>query len=280
VLEQPVLSHASTPLLGLGQVIHQRLSPARHGFRYGVFFLFLRMRQGTAASTWGNHWWLSRNRFGLLSFYDADHGAQKSGLAWVEDILHSQGIHDADGDIWLQCFPRVLGYAFKPVSFWFCHRADGKLRCVITEVNNTFGERHAYLLDEGRALVWGEELTAAKVFHVSPFCDVQGSYRFRFMRAQRAAADDRLVVRIDYDAPNADDKASGVEQPLLQTSVSGSLAPATASRVLWAFVTHPLMTLAVIARIHWHALRLWLKRVPFFKKPTAPQRFLTFSERK
>jgi uncharacterized protein len=88
------------------------------------------------------------------------------------------------------------------------------------------------------------------------------------------------VVRIDYDVPNTDDKAGGMEQPLLQTSVSGSLAPATASRVMWAFVSHPLMTLAVIARIHWHALRLWLKRVPFFKKPTAPQRFLTFSERK
>jgi uncharacterized protein len=276
VLEQPASIHASAPLLGLGQVIHQRLSPARHGFRYGVFFLFLRMRQANAASTWKNHWWLSRNRFGLLSFYDADHGAQKKGLAWVEDILHTQGIRDADGDIWLQCFPRVLGYAFKPVSFWFCHRADGKLRCVITEVNNTFGERHAYLLDEGRTLVWGEELKAAKVFHVSPFCDVQGSYRFRFMRAQRASADDRLVVRIDYDVPNI----SGMEQPLLQTSVSGSLAPATASRVIWAFVSHPLMTLALIARIHWHALRLWLKHVPFFKKPTAPQRFLTFSERK
>lgn len=267
------------PQLGLGQVIHQRLSPTRHGFRYKVFFLFLRMRQANKASVWPNHWWLSRNRFGLLSFYDADHGSQNNGpkgLAWVEEILHTQGIHDADGDIWLQCFPRVLGYAFKPVSFWFCHRADGKLRCVITEVNNTFGERHAYLLDEGRALTWGEELKAAKVFHVSPFCAVKGSYRFRFMRALRSSADDRLVVRIDYDAPDSNEQ----ELPLLQTSVSGSLAPATAKRVLLAFITHPLMTLAVIARIHWHALRLWLKQVPFIKKPLAPQRFLTFSERK
>ncbi len=270
------MPHTTTPLIGLGQVIHQRLSPARHGFRYGVFFLFLKMREGTVPSTWKSHWWLARNRFGLLSFYDADHGAKTKGLAWVEEILRSQGIHDADGDIWLQCFPRVLGYAFKPVSFWFCHRADGKLRCVVTEVNNTFGERHAYLLDEGRILVWGEELKATKVFHVSPFCDVQGSYRFRFMRAQRVGTQDRLVVRIDHDTPDA----QGTEQPLLQTSVSGSLAPATAQRAIGAFISHPLMTLAVIARIHWHALRLWLKRVPFFKKPIAPQRFLTFSERK
>jgi DUF1365 family protein len=87
---------------------------------------------------------------------------------------------DATGEVWLHCYPRVLGYTFKPVSFWYCHRrADGSLRAIVVEVNNTFGERHCYLLDAPR---YGVELQARKVFHVSPFCEVEGGYRFRFMR--------------------------------------------------------------------------------------------------
>ena len=75
----------------------------------------------------------------------------------------------------------MLGYVFKPVSFWHCHRPDGSLAAIVAEVNNTFGERHCYLLT-GPTLAYGREMVANKVFHVSPFCHVQGSYRFRFMR--------------------------------------------------------------------------------------------------
>jgi DUF1365 family protein len=130
------------------------------------------------------------------------------------------------------------------------------------EVNNTFGERHCYLLDAPR---YGAELTAAKVFHVSPFCSVEGGYRFRFLRTggQDAA---RTVVRIDYDDANG---------PLLQTSVSGALQPLTAASARRALWRHPAMTLGVIARIHWQAARLWLKRVKFFRKPAPPKAFVT-----
>ena len=151
----------------------------------------------------------------------------------------------------------MLGYTFKPVSFWYCQRADASLRAIVVEVNNTFGERHCYLLDHPR---YGVELHARKVFHVSPFCDVSGGYRFRFMRT-RQGSEDRTVVRIDHD------DATGV---LLQTSVSGTLlpvSPRTLRRALWGY---PAMTLAVMARIHWQALRLWLKRVGFHRKPEAP----------
>jgi uncharacterized protein len=262
-------------LIGMGEVLHQRLTPVRHGFRYGVFFLMLPMRSLHKSLAIRNHWWLAYNRFGLLSFHDADHGSDKiNGLAWLDELLASQGITDADGEVWLQCFPRVLGYVFKPVSFWFCHQADGRLRCVVVEVNNTFGERHVYLLDESRPLRWGETLTARKQFHVSPFCAVQGLYRFRLLRTQSHEAD-RLVARIDYDAPTAD---TTINAPLLQTSLSGQLAPATLSRVLHAFITHPLMSFAVVGRIHWHALKLWIKRVPFHAKPKSPDRFITLSD--
>jgi DUF1365 family protein len=157
----------------------------------------------------------------------------------------------------------VLGYAFKPVSFWYCHRADNSLAAIVVEVNNTFGERHCYLLD-GPGLAFGVELRAAKVFHVSPFCAVAGHYRLRFMRTDRGGTGmhpPRTVVRIDHH-----DK----QGLLLTTSISGSLQPLTASRARAAFWRMPWMTWGVIVRIHWQALQLWAKRVRWFSKPPPP----------
>jgi len=132
----------------------------------------------------------------------------------------------------------------------------------VAEVNNTFGERHVYLLD-GPGVAFGRELAAAKVFHVSPFCATEGRYRFRFMRTTG-----RTVARIEHD----DDAGA-----LLLTSVSGALEPLTAARVRTALRRMPLLTLGVMARIHWQALQLWLRRVPFFRKPEPPQAFTTRS---
>jgi uncharacterized protein len=166
----------------------------------------------------------------------------------------------------LHCYPRVLGYTFKPVSFWYCHRADNSLAAIVVEVNNTFGERHCYLLS-GPDVAYGRELRANKVFHVSPFCDVAGSYRFRFMRTEATPGEAaRTVVRLDHD--NADG-------PLIQTSVSGTLIALSPHSIRTAFFGMPMMTLMVIARIHWQAARLWFKRVPFFRKPAPPTAFLT-----
>jgi len=246
-----------SPLLGIGVVRHQRLRPVAHAFEYPTYFLLLPMRALRSAPTPG----LVRNRFGLLSFHDRDHGdGGPDALAWLDGVLQREGVCDADGEVWLHTYPRVLGYAFKPVSFWYCHRADGSLAAVVAEVNNTFGERHCYLL-AGPGLAFGREMTARKVFHVSPFCSIEGRYRFRFMRTA-----ERTVARIDHD----DDRG-----PLLQTSVSGRLEPLDARNARAAFFGMPMMTVGVIGRIHWQALRLWLKRVPFFRKPAPPQAPLT-----
>jgi len=243
--------------IGQGVVRHHRLRPADHAFAYPTYFLMLPMRQLRAEPLPA----LRRNRFGLLAFHDRDHGdCRADALAWLDQLLCSEGVTDAGGEAWLHTYPRVLGYAFMPVSFWYCHRADGSLAAVVVEVNNTFGERHCYLLD-GPGLGYGREQKARKVFHVSPFCDVRGDYRFRFMRTAS-----RTVARIDHD----DDAG-----PLLQTSVSGELAPITPRSVRAAFFGTPFMTLGVIARIHWQAMRLWRKRVPFFAKPVAPRSFTT-----
>ncbi len=245
------------PLIGFGQVRHTRLRPARNAFAYPTYFLLLPMRalhrDGSGS--------LAHNRPGALSFHDRDHGdGRGNAVEWLDELLQREGIHDADGEAWLHCYPRVLGFTFKPVSFWYCHRADGSLRAIVVEVNNTFGERHCYLLD---APAFGAQLRAAKAFHVSPFCQVEGGYRFRFMVTPGR---DRTVARIDYD----DDQG-----PLIETSVSGRLEPVTAASQRRALWRHPAMTLGVIARIHWQALRLWLKRVRFFHKPAAPDLFVT-----
>lgn len=243
------------PQIGTGVVRHRRLRPAVHAFEYPTYFLMLPLRSLREAPSAA----LPRNRFGWLSFHDRDHGdGRADALAWLDELLHAEGVHDATGEVWLHTYPRVLGYAFMPVSFWHCQRADGSLAALVAEVNNTFGERHCYLL-AGPELAYGRELQARKVFHVSPFCDVQGRYRFRFMLNAG-----RTVARIDHD----DDRG-----PLLQTSVSGRLQPLTAGSVRAAFFGMPLMTLGVILRIHWHAVQLWLKRVPFFSKPAPPRAF-------
>lgn len=249
--------------LCFGTVYHTRLRPVRNSFNYGVYFLRLPLRSMEDAAPPTRLF--SRNRFNLLSFHDKDHGDGKRPLLeWIDDLLQQQGIDDADGEVVLQTFPRVLGYVFNPVSFWFCHRRDGALRAVLCDVSNTFGERHYYLLDQGEPILNNSELTAAKVFHVSPFCPVEGNYRFKFMRtAQRhdQTPGEHTLARIDYDDANG---------PILLTSISGISHRLNDRNIMQGLLRFPLMTFAVIARIHWQALRLWIKRVPFFHKPPSP----------
>ena len=239
--------------LGIGRVRHLRLRPVVHGFDYPTWFLMLPLRQLRRTPDP----LLRRNRWGWVSFHDADHGDGGADcLAWVDALLRADGITDAQGEVWLHTYPRMLGHRFKPVSFWYCHRADGSLAAVVAEVNNTFGGRHSYLL-AGPKLAYGQEIVASKQFHVSPFCQVSGQYRFRFMRSSGTQPGEalRTVARIEHD---------DADGPLLLTSVSGTLEALTARRLHQALWQMPLLTLGVVVRIHWQALRLLARRVPFF----------------
>ena len=247
--------------LFFGQVTHHRLRPATHRFIYPVYFCVLPLagieQVGSA--------FFSVNRFNLFSFHFADHGARDGShpLIWIRDLLDRNGIV-ADGEISLQCFPRVLGFVFNPVSFWYCHNGSGQLIAVLAEVNNTFGERHNYLLahDDGRPIGDGEVIARDKVFHVSPFMAVAGYYRFRFQsRSAAGEAPNWRLACIDHGDGAGD---------LLHTALSGRAAPLASAPLLRAFVSYPLLTLGVVVRIHWQALRLWVKRVPFFSKPNPP----------
>jgi uncharacterized protein len=254
-------------MIGFGQIRHERLRPVRNAFAYPAYFLRLPLRSLATRPYAGR--WLRFNRRGVFAVNDRDHGDGRPLLTWIDDLLRGEGICDATGEVWLHTFPRVLGYVFNPVSFWFAHRVDGALRAVVCEVNNTFGERHCYLLANanGQPLRYGETIEARKVFHVSPFCRIEGRYRFRFMLAEpNAQHAGRWVGRIDHDDEGG---------PLLLTSISGELTPATDRTLARALTAYPAFTFGVIARIHWQALKLWLKRVPFIHKPEAPALHVT-----
>ncbi len=240
--------------------MHRRLRPVGNRFVYSAFSLAIPLSCLGDLPSHG----LARNRRGLISFHDRDHGPRDGTalLPWIRQVLSADGI-PADGEIVLHAFPRVLGYVFNPVSFWVCHDAAGGVRAVLCEVCNTFGERHNYLLahPDHRPLLSGEVLTSRKVFHVSPFCEVKGQYSFRFHFSP-----ERWLARIDYDDAERDLVAS----PLLETSISGESTPLTPAAVRGLLWRYRWFTFGVIARIHWQAARLWMKRVPYVPKPAPP----------
>ena len=242
------------------RVAHRRLRPREHGFHYRVAYLCLGLGELDGAA--GR--WLKIDRPGLVSFRRADHGDGRDMMRWLSGVLadHQLG-HVCDGEPVLMTLPRLLGYVFNPVSFWFCHDRAGGLRAVLCEVSNTFGERHCYLVHRADLAPIGRDqwLDGRKVFHVSPFLPIEGGYRFRFRLDEK-----RVHVDVNYH------DRDGL---MLATSVGGRREPLCDRTVLRRFLLNPLMTVGVIARIHWQALKLWRKRAKFHAKPAPPGEFVT-----
>jgi hypothetical protein len=241
---------ACPAVLVTARVLHERFLPAHNRFVYPVFCFRLNIDKLNQLDSW----WLRTNGRALLSINERDYGPRdgSSLSVWIRNELQQAGLPN-DGPIWLQTFPRMLGYVFNPVSFWFCHNRQGRLIALLAEVNNTFGQHHRYLLVPGNAaeITDSTPLQCLKAFHVSPFLTVQGHYQFRVREGDATS-----FVAIDYF------DAEGVE--VLHTSIGGRLQPAQRGAVLKAVLNQPFMTFSVIARIHWQALKLWLAKVPFF----------------
>lgn len=237
-----------------GMVSHTRLLPREHRFSYPALFICFPLQEKFHLQSR----LFSLNRFNLFSYHETDHGDGKDGEAWVRGILATHNITTSDGAIYLLCLPRMLGFVFNPVSFWLCHDRSGVLRAVLCEVNNTFGERHCYLLQaaDGLGINAQTDLQAQKVFHVSPFLPVRGEYHFRFQQFP-----DLRSASINYLEDG---------QLLLKTVISGRAQTLNDAHLLRLFFALGWSTVLVVLRIHWQALKLWRKGIPFHRKPHPP----------
>jgi uncharacterized protein len=256
---RPQTETQAAAALYFGEVMHARLKPMGHRFSYRVMSLLIDLDQLEAADRRSTLFGV--NRAALYSFYERDHGA-RDGSSLREYAQQRAAQHDIDltgGRVRLLCYPRLLGYTFNPLSVYFCDRADGTLALVIYEVRNTFGEIHAYALPvrPGEITEAGLRQQQEKLFYVSPFIGMPMRYHFRV-----SPPGERVKLRIlETDG----------DEPLLAATFSGYRRELTTSALLRAFVSLPLVTLKIVAAIHWEALRLWLKGARLAPRPdTAP----------
>lgn len=239
-----------------GHVMHHRHHPFQHRFRYRVFSLYADME---ALPRLGSKLRLfAYNRFGIFSFYDADHGARdgSSALAWVRGELARHGIKDAGARVRILCFPRILGYVFNPLTVYFCFDASGRLGALLYEVKNTFGEQHGYLVPITKETPSLMKHEADKTFYVSPFIDMTARYHFQ---TQEPGEGLHILINETLDS-----------QLLLTALQTGRRAPLNDRSLLKAFLGYPLLTLHVMVSIHWQALKLWLKGAKYYSRPTPP----------
>lgn len=228
-------------MLHSGKVSHVRHTPFVHRFCYRMWMLSLDLDRTEETLLF------RRNRAGLVSLHDADHGPRDGSALrpWVEAHLARVGLGDFAHRIRLMAIPRVLGYAFNPIAFYLCHDAEGRLGAVVHQVKNTFGDQTAYVLPVPDASGTVRQ-TSAKKMHVSPFFDMQGGYRFAF--SDPSGPEFRLSIRYG---------AQGVPRMTATMRLRAeALSDSALARLLLAM---PLMPVKVFAAIHWEAIRLKLK---------------------
>jgi DUF1365 family protein len=240
--------------LYVGHVMHMRLIPQRHRFRYRVFSVLIDIDRIEAVLA--GSWLMRHNRLGVLSLHDRDHGLRDGSplRPWVDAQMARAGLARPER-VDLLAFPRLWGFVFNPLSVYYCSDGEGVLTAVIYEVKNTFGGQVAYVLPAGAPRGGAYRQTQGKGMYVSPFIAMDQTYRFDLAQPGK-----RLAIRI---------RQSGPEGETLIATQTGEARPFTDAALARAVATHPLMTLKVMVAIHWEALRLWLKRVPIARAPDA-----------
>ena len=243
-----------------GAVIHTRLRPRRHRLRYRLFMMEFDLDELDDLPL--DCRLFSHDRFNLFSFFDRDHadGSAEPLRAQVERRLRQAGLSIEGGAVRLVCMPRILGYVFNPISVYYCHAADGGLVAMLYEVNNTFGERHTYLIPADSSADTIRQ-SCAKRLHVSPFMDMDMSYDFR--------------LTIPGDSVSLSITGRDTEGPLIATCFAGRRREVTDGALISAFFSYPLLTLAVVAGIHWEALKLFIKGIKVRRLPPAPKQSVT-----
>jgi DUF1365 family protein len=241
------------------RVMHHRLEPKKHNFHYNVFMFYLDLDEIDGLSK--SLRWMSRNKFNLFNYRDKDHlqlprekpDTTKTTRQHIVEYLKENGVDIGTGRIMLLTNLCTLGHQFNPVSFYYCYNQQGEVVCSIVEVCNTFMEMKPYFLGADTRTGDHFHLNTTKYFYVSPFIDMDTNFDFNL-----DIPGEKLNVRID------DFKQDGTR--FFISTLAGKRVPLTDGKLLQYFFSFPLITLQVIGLIHWQALKLWLKKLPFHKK--------------
>ena len=242
-------------VLYVGDVMHQRMKPFGHRFRYRVFSLSIDLDRLDEAGRLSALF--SVNRGKLVSFHEKDHAEGRSLRSYADSLLADACI-ERPARILLVCYPRILGYVFNPLSVYYAYDSRDVLIALIYEVRNTFGERHSYVcpVEHGEISESGVRQTCDKLFYVSPFIGKPMRYHFRMLPPGR-----EIRWRIlETDA----------EGPLLAATFSGRQKPLTGWTLGYLLAAIPFLTVKIMAGIHWEALKLWLKGAIYIRRPPPP----------
>ena len=233
-----------------GKVVHRRFKPKEHYFKYKVFSLLIDIDELEIIQKKIKIF--SYNKFNIISFFDIDHGPRDGTPIkdWVIDNLKKIGINNEKIQIKLFCYPRIFGYVFNPLSIFFIYDQNSKLISILYEVKNTFGEQHTYVFKTNDDKIITNNCT--KKFHVSPFINMECQYYFRVLKNS-----EKISIIIDQNDN---------EGKLLYASQDGKAKDFNEKNLIISYISHPLMTLKIIAAIHYEALKLWLKGIKIIKR--------------
>jgi uncharacterized protein len=255
---------AGASCLYFGHVVHQRLRPVTHRFRYQVCGLLVdldelsELDRRLALFSW--------NRPNIFGFYERDHGPRdgSSLKAWLQQHLSRIGVGVSPGPVRMLCFPRLFGYVFNPLTVWFCYQPGGGVAALVLEVSNIAHQSHSYVLSvDGHSSEGWICADFAKRFPVSGFIGMDARYRCRVL-----APGDRMCVSV-REFEHGDET--------LTAAWHGHRIPLTDASLLYALGRFPLMTVKISAAIYWQALRLISKRVPLSPQDAASNLELTYA---